>query len=77
MKVFIDVWTSAQTGWAQTIEVIAVNREGVVSYTIVGVHDNTPNGNRLFTVTVGSGVLNINVLQVNSSVKYHISGFNS
>ncbi|HBN0876804.1 TPA: hypothetical protein L1V71_000289 [Escherichia coli] len=77
MKVFIDVWTSAQTGWAQTIEVIAVNREGVVSYTIVGVHDNTPNGNRLFTVTVGSGVLNINVLQVNSTVKYHISGFNS
>lgn len=77
MKLFIDVWTSVQTGWAQTIEIIAVNREGVVSFTILGAHDNTPGGNRLFTLASGSGVLNINVLQANSSVKYHICGFNS
>lgn len=77
MKLFIDVWTSVQTMWAQTIEIIAVNREGVVSFSVVGFHDNTPGGNRLFTITVGSGVININVLQANSSVKYHISGFNS
>ncbi|HBV3382853.1 phage tail fiber domain-containing protein [Klebsiella pneumoniae] len=77
MKIFIDVWTSAQTGWAQAFEVIAVNREGEVSFTVVGGHDNTPGGNRLFTLSAGDGALNITVLLTNSSVKYHISGFNS
>ena len=77
MKIFIDVWTSSQTGWAQAFEVIAVNREGEVSFTVVGGHDNTPGGNRLFTLSAGDGALNITVLLTNSSVKYHISGFNS
>lgn len=75
-KLFIDVWAPGQFSWAQAAEVIAVNREGVVSYTVIGHHDNTPGGNRLFTLSAGDGVLNITALLANSSVKYHISGFN-
>lgn len=89
-KVFIDVWTSAQTGWAQTIEVIATNREGVVTYTVVGNHDQTPpsgggsgsattGGSRLFTLSTVAGTttggLSVSILTNNSSLKYHISGF--
>lgn len=75
-KIFIDVWSPGQYYWAQAAEVIVVNREGVVSYTVIGSHDNTPGGNRLFTLSAGDGVLNITALLANSSVKYHISGFN-
>lgn len=84
VKLFIDVWSSVQTTWAQTIEAIVTNREGTVTFTIIGEHDQTPSGTsgstggkRLFTLSAGTGVLNINVLQANSSVKFHSSGFNS
>lgn len=81
-KLFIDVWTSAQTGWAQFMELLVTNREGVVTYTIVGDHDQTPQsgggttgGSRLFTVSAGSGVINVTVNTDNSSLKYRMIGF--
>ncbi|ENW7730559.1 TPA: hypothetical protein NIU82_001005 [Klebsiella oxytoca] len=81
-KLFIDVWTSAQTSWAQFMELLVTNREGVVTYTIVGDHDQTPpagggttGGRRLFTVSTGSGLINVTVNTDNSSLKYRLIGF--
>lgn len=81
-KLFVDVWTSSQTSWAQFMELLVTNREGVVTYTIVGDHDQTPpegggttGGRRLFTVSAGSGVINVTVNIDNSSLKYRLIGF--
>lgn len=84
-KIFIDVWTSAQTSWAQAVELIATNREGVVTYTVIGNHDQTPGtgsatgGSRLFTLSTVDGTTDggivVSITTNNSSLKYRIVGF--
>lgn len=86
-KLIIDAWTSSRTEWAQCVELIITNREGVITFTVVGNHDQTPpagsgstdpsvGGSRLFTYAVQSGGLLITTLVDNTSLKYRIEGFN-
>ena len=85
-KIMIDAWTSAQTSWAQFMELLVTNREGVVTYTVIGNHDQTPpagggsgspttGGSRLFTITISGGSLVITALVDLTSLKYRIIGF--
>lgn len=83
IKVFIDVWTSSITTWTQAYELIVSNREGVVSYKIIGSLDTTPpagsgggvDGERLFTISASGNNLVVTILNNNSSLKIHTEGF--
>ncbi|HCF8140349.1 TPA: phage tail protein [Klebsiella oxytoca] len=74
-KLLIDCWSSEQNGWAQCYELFVSNREGVIEYTVIGEHDNTPGKQRLFALSSGEGALMVNVKLSNSSLKYRICGF--
>lgn len=86
VRVLIDAWTSALTGWSQFVELLVTNREGVVQYTVIGNHDFTPvagsgsestgqGGSRLFTLSTGNGTLIVNIATANTTLKYKVEGF--
>ncbi|EOE0154415.1 SGNH/GDSL hydrolase family protein [Klebsiella pneumoniae] len=84
VRIFIDVWTSSHTDWTQAYQLIVSNREGVVSYKVIGSLDTTPgtggsgdisDGSRLFTIAAASNNLVITILNDNSSLKIRTEGF--
>ena len=83
-RIFIDAWSSAQFTWAECLELLVANREGTISISITGELDTTPpagggtsGGRRLFSISAGSGVLNITANVDLSTLKVRVGGFNA
>lgn len=83
-RILIDAWSSAQNTWAECLELLVANREGTISISITGELDTTPpagggtsGGRRLFSISAGSGVLNITVNVDLSTLKVRVGGFSA
>lgn len=86
-RVTIDAWTSSHTDWAQCVELLVSNREGVVKVSVICNHDFTPgtggstdpgiNGQRLFTYEVVGSNIVVTTLVNNTTLKYRVEGFNA
>ena len=83
-RIFIDAWSSSQNTWTECLELFVSNREGTISFAIVSELDTTPpsggggtsGGRRLFSVSSGSGVLNITANVNLTTLKVRVGGYN-
>jgi hypothetical protein len=74
-RIFFEAWSSSQFGWAQADDFIASNREGVITVGSGAKVDNTPGGNRLYTISAIANGVRLTVNTGNTSLKTYTESF--